>query len=100
MLSTELCESLIIEECKKIATLLISKNRSYGNSVLKPLLVFSKASSEERINIRIDDKLSRIARGDYSMQEDTELDLIGYLILKRVCAAQRVLEEYRPDREA
>lgn len=38
----------------------------------------------EQINVRIDDKLSRLARGNEYPGDDTELDLIGYLILKRV----------------
>jgi hypothetical protein len=47
--------------------------------------MFSHNEWEEQINVRIDDKLSRIARGRQDViQEDTELDLIGYLILKRV----------------
>jgi hypothetical protein len=49
--------------------------------------IFSKATPEEGLRIRIDDKLSRIARGQ-DAGEDTELDLIGYLILKRVLRAQ------------
>jgi len=38
----------------------------------------------EQINVRIDDKLSRIARGRDYAGDDTELDLIGYLVLRRV----------------
>jgi len=45
--------------------------------------IFSKATPEEGLRIRIDDKLSRIARGD-AAGEDTILDLAGYLILLRV----------------
>jgi hypothetical protein len=33
--------------------------------------------------VRIDDKMSRLVRGE-AAGEDVELDLIGYLILKRV----------------
>lgn len=42
------------------------------------------------INIRMDDKLSRIARGDGSGNEDAELDLLGYLILKRAIKKQNM----------
>ena len=39
------------------------------------------------MNVRIDDKLSRIARGREYAGDDTELDLIGYLVLRRVARA-------------
>jgi len=86
-----LVATLIYEECNAIKELLIAKNKKYGNSALNPVRIFSKASAEEAINVRIDDKLSRIARGfgqdmntGDATAEDTEQDLIGYLILKRV----------------
>ena len=73
--------------CLDIAELLISKNKKYGNSALEPRRLFSKASPIEQINVRIDDKLSRIAnrQSDEDEDEDVEKDLIGYLVLKRVC---------------
>lgn len=74
---------LINEEIAALGELLLRKNAAYGNSAFEPLRVFSKADAIEQINVRIDDKLSRIARGT-DAGEDTELDLIGYLILKRV----------------
>lgn len=77
-------EKSIRKECDFIRDLLISKNKAYGNSALEPLRIFSKADTIEQINVRIDDKLSRIARGTDYQDEDTELDLIGYLILKRI----------------
>jgi hypothetical protein len=63
--------------------MLIAKNQAYGNSFSDPVRIFSKATPEDGLNIRIDDKLSRIARGQ-NAGEDAILDLIGYLILKRV----------------
>lgn len=77
----------IKDECLKITQMLLDKNAAYGDSALNPVRIFSKADSLEQINVRIDDKLSRLARGSAN-GEDTELDLIGYLILKRV--AQRI----------
>jgi hypothetical protein len=74
---------LIEYECLEIAEMLKDKNRAYGNSFSDPVRIFSTATPEEGLNIRIDDKLSRIARGQ-NAGEDAELDLIGYLILKRV----------------
>ena len=82
-------QKLIQQVCQEIAEMLISKNKAYGSSALDPLRIFSKASSIEQINVRIDDKLSRLARGHAYGDEDTELDLIGYLVLKRV-AVRRV----------
>jgi len=49
------------------------------------LRIFSDCDSIEQINVRIDDKLSRISRGcREGDSEDSEFDLIGYLVLKRV----------------
>lgn len=76
-------------QCEAIFQLLIEKNRKYGNSALDPLRVFSRASTEEQIRVRIDDKLSRIRSRQSDDSQDTELDLIGYLILLRV---QRALQ--------
>jgi len=74
----------IREVCSELSDMLVAKNRAYGNSALEPLRIFSKASVEEQLNVRIDDKLSRILRGDGSGDEDAELDLRGYLTLKAV----------------
>lgn len=73
----------IKEVCKEIEILLLEKNKSYGNSAAEPMRIFSKVSPLEQINVRIDDKLSRFAKGHEYPGDDTELDLIGYLILKR-----------------
>jgi hypothetical protein len=78
----QLFESLITRVTSEIRNLLIEKNRSYGNAAFDPVRIFSTSPVEEQFNVRIDDKLSRIARGD-DYGEDTELDLIGYLVLKR-----------------
>ena len=77
---------LIEQECDRVKAMLIAKNRAYGDSAIHPVRIFSRSSAEEQINVRIDDKLSRIARGSATedVPEDTVLDLIGYLILSRV----------------
>lgn len=69
--------------CDEIADLLITKNRQYGNSALDPMRVFSKADPIEQIKVRIDDKLSRLARGQMET-EDAVKDLMGYLVLLRI----------------
>ena len=70
----------ITTKCNQIRDMLVEKNRQYGESATNPLRVFSKASRIEAIKVRIDDKLSRLQRGKDD-QEDTVLDLVGYLVL-------------------
>ena len=57
------------------------KNKAYGDSAANPLRIFSKSDKDEAIKVRIDDKLSRIAKGDGSGNEDAIKDLVGYLAL-------------------
>lgn len=76
-------QSAIAEVCDEIKAMLLAKNAAYGNSALEPLRLFSKTAADEQLNVRIDDKLSRLARGS-AAGEDVEQDLIGYLILKKV----------------
>ncbi len=74
---------LIAEECDALKALLLSKNAAYGNAALEPVRIFSRASSREQILVRLDDKLSRLARGS-AAGEDVVLDLMGYLVLLRI----------------
>lgn len=74
----------IVDECDRLALLLIEKNRQYGNSALEPIRVFSKAGPLAQLDVRMDDKLSRIVSGQLDDNEDPEMDLAGYLILKSV----------------
>lgn len=67
----------------EIADMLTEKNRAYGNSALDPIRCFSRADTTEQIKVRIDDKLSRIQRGQ-EMNEDVVKDLLGYLVLLRI----------------
>lgn len=75
--------ALIAEECDSLREMLLEKNRAYGNSALEPLRIFSTANPTEQIRVRIDDKLSRLARGS-AAGEDVILDLLGYMVLLRV----------------
>jgi hypothetical protein len=71
-----------------IENMLIAKNQKYGNSALEPLGVFSKLSAEEGLLVRIDDKLKRIKNGSLEKDdEDVINDLIGYLVLLKILAA-------------
>jgi len=69
---------------QSVGDMLKAKNRAYGNSAFDPVRIFSKSNMIEQINVRIDDKLSRIARGKEYPGDDTIMDLIGYLIILRI----------------
>lgn len=76
-------EKKIKDTIKMIEKLLLTKNKQYGDSALKPLGIFANGSAEELIRVRIDDKLNRLLQGDESIESDTDVifDLIGYLVL-------------------
>lgn len=76
----------------KVRELLIQKNAAYGDSALNPVRIFSKADRVEQMRVRIDDKLSRLARGE-AAGEDVLQDLLGYLVLLEIA-------EMRKGREA
>jgi hypothetical protein len=82
-------EDVIFNTCAEVAEFLIEKNKAYGNSALNPVRVFSRCDPVEQLRVRIDDKLSRLARGeiDYN-DEDVILDLIGYMVLLRIAQKQ------------
>lgn len=77
-------QQLIAEECDSIKSLLLEKNRKYGNSALTPVRIFSTADPIEQIKVRIDDKLSRIRFSQSDEDEDVLTDLIGYLVLLKI----------------
>ena len=68
--------------------LLLAKNDAYGNSALDPVRIFSRADPIEQLNVRLDDKLSRLARGD-AAGKGVEWDILGYLLLKPFEVADR-----------
>ena len=63
----------ILAACDEIKDILLSKNRKYGNSALEPVGV--RAACDDT--------------------EDAELDLIGYLILKRVARKREPKDDRR-----
>jgi hypothetical protein len=83
MYNRKVFEERVVLILTSIETMLFEKNRLYGNSALEPLRIFSKADAKEQIKVRIDDKLSRIAKGTND-NEDAVMDLIGYLILLKL----------------
>jgi len=80
---TERTKAAIVAECDGIRDMLLAKQEAYGCSATDPVRIFSRADPLEQLRVRIDDKLSRLARGS-AAGEDVELDLIGYLVLLRV----------------
>jgi hypothetical protein len=69
---------------KQVSELLISKNKSYGDSALSPIRIFSKSDTVEQLLVRIDDKLSRIQNGHEWPGDNDIDDLIGYLVLLKI----------------
>ena len=81
---------LIRSECDALCAMLLEKQQKYGNSALDPIRCFSRADPIEQIRVRLDDKLSRLMRGQGIEDEDVELDLMGYLVLLRVARQMNV----------
>tara|TARA_R100000008_G_scaffold77722_1_gene58280 strand:+ start:576 stop:839 length:264 start_codon:yes stop_codon:yes gene_type:complete len=73
----------ITEKCNEIKKMLLQKNKQYGDSVVNPIRLLSKADSKEQVKVRIDDKLNRLIQGNDSIESDLDIyyDLVGYLIL-------------------
>lgn len=79
--------------CTETAEMLIEKNKAYGNSALDPVRVFSKAATDEQLRVRLDDKLSRIARGQVdAFGEDPYADIRGYLVLLEIARRRAALK--------
>lgn len=82
-MNTETFEDELNSVLNMLRTVLLQKNKAYGDAALNPVRIFSKLDSVEQILIRIDDKISRLSRGE-SAGEDVYLDLMGYLILLKI----------------
>ena len=80
--------------CEEVWHMLLEKNRKYGDSAIYPLRLFCKADALTQLDVRIDDKISRIKSRQDDEDEDVEMDLIGYLILKQV--AKRIIKDRNP----
>ena len=78
-------EKEIRAKCNELADFLVEKNRAYGNSALEPVGIFAKRLDNlSQIDVRIDDKLSRMMKGSEYVGDDTVKDLTGYLILRSI----------------
>lgn len=86
-------QKLIADETLRIGSLLVNKNKAYGNSALEPVRIFSRANSMEQLAVRIDDKLSRLSRGHEYVGDDTLDDLVGYLVLLLVARKRQKQDE-------
>lgn len=75
---------LIKQECLALEAMLLEKQKQYGNSAIHPLRIASRAPVVEQILVRIDDKLSRLARGNGDGGEDVWSDLLGYIVLLKI----------------
>lgn len=73
---------------KGLVDVILEKNLAYGNSVFDPVNIFSRGDAISLLEMQIDHKLSRIARGK-SAGEDTRKDLISYLLLLEVAIQER-----------
>lgn len=74
-------ESNVRRILDKIGDELVAKNQAYGDSALNPVRIFSKADRTEQLYVRLDDKLSRVARGHEYPGDDTLKDIVGYITL-------------------
>ncbi len=70
-------------EVETLFSMLMQKNRAYGNAALDPVRAFSSASRTECIRVRLDDKISRLMRGQ-NAGEDVIGDIQGYIALLRI----------------
>lgn len=86
-------QKAIASQCDEIRDMLLAKNQAYGNSALDPVRVFSRAPADEQIRVRMDDKISRLVRGE-AAGEDVLFDLVGYIVLllvhRKLDSASRV----------
>lgn len=85
LISEDPTRRLIAEAGVRLTCLLLNKNARYGNSALAPMSVFARdVTPQQRMAIRMDDKINRIVRGqgiNGGDGEDPRVDLAGYLLL-------------------
>jgi hypothetical protein len=59
--------------CDELKEFLVAKNIQYGNSAINPYVFSLRASTEEQLRVRIDDKISRLVRGNDSIEADDDI---------------------------
>lgn len=70
----------IVDVCDNMKSLLLYKNKKYGDSALNPNNIFYKGDSTNSIKIRLDDKIGRIRNNNETRVNDVA-DIVGYCIL-------------------
>lgn len=70
----------IIEVSSAMQSLLLIKNKRYGDAAINPTKTFSKLDGADSIRVRLDDKLNRVRNSEETRYNDI-CDLIGYLTL-------------------
>lgn len=73
----------VAEWLQTVADTVRSRHATYGDSATDPIRVFSNSPVDEQLRVRIDDKLSRVARGT-GATPDTLVDLAGYIAILAV----------------
>ena len=68
---------------ESLNSLLQYKNHNYGDSISRPINIFSKLDSYNGITTRLDDKISRVMNSSELRKNDIA-DILGYLVL--LCA--------------
>ena len=87
-------EKEIRKVCNEMADFLVAKNAAYGNSVAEPVSMFAKRlDTLAQIDVRIDDKLSRLQKGSEYAGDDTVKDLTGYLLLRMVVSEMQPIKD-------
>jgi hypothetical protein len=94
-------EYLLDIELAEIKRILLEKNRKYGNAALEPKKIFSQVEARERMNIRLDEKVSRLLSMQEDEDEDILLDITGIYLLRRILDRQDNVDfiecRYNPD---
>jgi hypothetical protein len=74
----------------ELRTMLIEKNRLYGDSALRPNPITSVASA---IKLRMLDKMRRIESGQPDEDEDVWFDLLGYGVLLQIARHRAIADD-------
>jgi len=90
-MQTDRMRELITDVCASVRDTLLAKNRDYGGSAFESPILAPDIDAGAGIRVRASDKVARLHRlyaGNTAEVaesiEDTERDLIGYLVLQIV----------------
>jgi hypothetical protein len=79
-------ENILDKALGHIRLILLDRHSTYGDSFHEPEGIFSNASALERLNIQLDNKITRIKEQTRLavVHEDSPDDLIGWLIIRKI----------------